>query len=124
MYTCNVCKKELVIELYPDFASSGMWCKHCGVNFSNPNINFKKIPVALVYLVEIWNDYWDDISSNIDTDSVYFEQIQERINAAGYYLAGEIGQYYHCEFDEEKSKIFSLKKELAKAKRANKRGSL
>jgi len=109
MYKCSVCKKELVIELYPDFASSGMWCKRCGINFANPKKSFKEIPTGLINLVEIWNDYWDDVSSNIKKDSLFFEQIQNIINSAGYYLANEINQYYPCEFNEEKSKIFCLK---------------
>jgi len=109
MHTCHVCKKELVIELYPDFASSGMWCKRCGVNFSNPKKDFEKIPVGLINLVEIWNDYWDDVSSTVAKNSIFLEQIQDRINSAGYFLANEISQYYPCEFNEEKSKIFCLK---------------
>jgi len=109
MHRCHVCKKELVIELYPDFASSGMWCKQCGINFANPKKDFKEIPLGLIYLVEIWNDYWDDVSSNIRKDSLFLEQIQEGINVAGYYLANAISQYYPCEFAEEKSKIFCLK---------------
>lgn len=109
MHICHVCKKELVIQLYPDFASSAMWCKKCGINFANPKNTFKKIPEGLILLVQIWNDYWDYVCSNIGKDSIYFEQLQNTIDSAGYFLATEIGQYYPCEFEQEKSEILILK---------------
>jgi hypothetical protein len=112
MYSCPFCKKELVIELFPDFSSSGMWCKACGINFSNPKKTFKKVPLGLIDLVIIWNDYWDNTVSNIGKDSIFFEQLQTKFNSAGYFLAEKIGQYYPCEFSEEKSEIYSLKEQF------------
>jgi hypothetical protein len=112
MHVCHVCKKELVIEIYPDYASSAMWCKQCGVNFANPKKEFRKIPIGLIYLIQIWNDYWDNTCSNIEKDSFYLDKIQQEFNCAGYFLAEKLSQYYPCEFDEEKSKIYSLKDSL------------
>jgi hypothetical protein len=94
---CKLCKENLVLELYPDYGSSGIWCKNCGLNFANPKNNFPMIQNEIIDLVEGWNLLWDlaqdDPALNRDEFSILFVNM-------GKCLSNFVNMYYPCEFNE------------------------
>lgn len=99
MIKCPVCNKIVLIRLMPDYASSGMWCHHCGVGYGDPLETFSKIPKGLVDLVDGWNWLWEIASDNKDINREHFEKI---FRSMGKELASQVNAYYNCVFDETK----------------------
>lgn len=102
---CDVCKQS--IEIIPDFASSGVWCSHCGICHGNPKETFPDIPSELFDRVEFWNDVWVMASSN----PLYAtEKIESWIIEMGEDLSYTLNEYIHCLYFSKKSRIFKNSK--------------
>lgn len=86
------CKKEIKLQIFPDYCSSGIWCLNCGCMLNN----IANIPEGLINLCGIWNDLWDDqINHKEYNNDDYFVNIYM---STGKYLCELINQYCYCEF--------------------------
>lgn len=105
---CN--HKNKTIKLFPDFSSSGVWCE-CGCSFGDPVEEFPYIPEGIFELVQLWNNYWDDVCfkdhpsylDGVTEKAISFHQ--SRINKMGQELSKIISKYHPCVFEEERSRI-------------------
>jgi hypothetical protein len=100
------CKVHKSIRLNPDFTSSGIECGDCGIVFGNPINTFPLLPAGLIYLIEIWNDYWDYCSSNENLDRDGVLAVEYNICMAGLELEKIINQYYPCHSNIKNWKLF------------------
>jgi len=86
---CDNCKKTISLCLYPDYCSSGIWCKHCGVNYADPILTFSDLPQNLVEDIQEWNDFCMSDNRN--------EIVDRFLISIGHILADWMSQYYKCE---------------------------
>lgn len=108
MWSCDHKNKKII--LYPDFSSSGVWCE-CGAGFGDPIKKFTHVPEGVFELVQLWNNYWDDVSfkdhpsylNGVNPDAIDYHQY--RINKMGRELSKIISRYHPCSFDEENSMV-------------------
>ena len=109
---CN--HKNKAIHLYPDFSSTGVWCE-CGISFGDPKEDFPSIPEGVFELVQLWNNYWDDVcfrdhpSYSDGVSDKVVKRHQDRINIMGRELSKIISKYHPCLFVENNAKIFFTK---------------
>jgi hypothetical protein len=94
MITCLSCHKDILIKLMPDYASSGMWCGHCGIGYSNPKDDFPLIPDGLVVLVYGWNWFWE--SAMNEKNNINKQHFVETFRTMGKELAKQINEFYPC----------------------------
>jgi hypothetical protein len=99
-----LCNKEIIIELKPDFDSSGLWCVFCGINFANPKNQFPNIPDELLNLIEGWNWFWELAVDN--DEPINKEHFKEVFRKMGIELAFQVNKFYACLFDEERKILF------------------
>lgn len=105
---CN--HKNKTIMIYPDFSSSGVWCE-CGTSFGNPKSKFSHVPEGIFELVQLWNDYWEEVSFNDHSsylDGVTLEVIkyhENRLVSMGKELYKIISKYNSCIFVEDNVRI-------------------
>ena len=89
---CEVCKKETVLELMPDYSSSGIWCNNCGVNYANPKESLSLLPDWLIRFIQGWNDIWE-LSVQKEVNPLKFTTPIDQI---GRQLLEYINKYYEC----------------------------
>lgn len=87
------------ILLFPDYASSGLWCS-CGLSIANP-IEDLFVPRNIIELVDLWNSYWEAC----DNDGIKNEYAINQIISTGRILREMISEYIPCEFLEERCKF-------------------
>lgn len=109
---CNHTNKKIL--LFPDFSSTGVWCE-CGCSIGNPKEFYPNISEGLFDMIQLWNDYWDDVCfvdhpSYIDgVTPEILKYHQDKIDSIGEELADIISEKYQaCSFLKERSKIFCL----------------
>ena len=101
---CNVCKQPLVINLYPDFSSSGMWCDFCGVNFADPKISFPHIPSKLIDFIQDWVNLWDS-ACHTEHGIINDKSYEDDFRNMGKTLETLLEEYQPCIFIEKSIKI-------------------
>jgi len=101
---CDICEKELVINLYPDFSSSGMWCNNCGVNFANPKTEFPHVPSELIDLIANWVSLWED-ASYTQHGTINDKSYEDDLRNMGKTLAVLLEEHQPCVFIEKNIKI-------------------
>lgn len=101
---CDVCKNEIVLKLFPDYTSSGIWCAHCGVCHSDPSLSLPLLPKALVNMIDGWNWMWEmamDAENKINKE--HFEEVFKKM---GEELARQVSEYYVCYYPEDNPPVF------------------
>lgn len=68
------------LVIFPDYSSTGVWCDQCGIGFVRPGETFPSVPSGLFDIADVWNAYWDRVSSSGVGDTDF---IQELINSSG-----------------------------------------
>jgi|GEM_PF-5644687 len=96
------CKHER-IELYPDYASSGMWCADCELGFGNPIKEFPLIPKGLLSLIVGWNDLWELATEN--QTQIFIKTFDNLLIKMGLELAAQVSKYYPCKCSIKRTKI-------------------
>lgn len=96
---CSVCGCDLMIEIFPDYASSGMWCATCGVSYGDPKASLKMIPPELSDMVDGWNLMWEMAMEDKNLNKENFIRI---FNVMGNELARQINEYVQCFYDDSK----------------------
>jgi hypothetical protein len=100
MMTCSKCNNAIYIELMPDYASSGFWCKYCGMSFADPKNDLPYLSSGIIDLVEGWNLLWElGTGTSIELNKPNFEILFRKM---GKKLEGLVGLNYLCIFDETK----------------------
>jgi hypothetical protein len=94
---CPVCGKEVRLKLFPELSSSGLWCKHCGVNYGDPCETFPDLPRGLVSLIEGWNYLWDIGNTNHYIKGYY----KDMLAYIGMELSLQLYAYYPNIFSSE-----------------------
>jgi hypothetical protein len=104
-YTCLACEKKIVIDLFPDFSSSALWCSNpgCGCEISDPVKSLSKLPKRTLALIEMWNGFWDMQMTNSQYNHEYFKILFDDV---GSYLAQEINKEYECKFERNNESNF------------------
>jgi hypothetical protein len=97
---CEDCCNSL--DLFPDYASSGLWCSKCGIGVGDPHEDFPDIPERIFREIEFWNQMWDMASSYEDYN---ISAIEDEITLYGYRLAEKLSRYIPCEFLPLNSKL-------------------
>jgi hypothetical protein len=100
MAKCSVCDKDVLINLVPDYASTGFWCGCCGVSYGQPGKDFPLIPDALITLVYGWNWLWESAVWASATSGINKEYFTEVFRKMGKELARQVNEFYPCVFDE------------------------
>jgi hypothetical protein len=100
--TCPICEKKVVLELVPDFCSSALWCTNpkCGCPVLYDDL--PKLSEETISLIEIWNHFWMNQSTNHDINAREFKRVCVNV---GSHLAEEINKEYECRFDENKADV-------------------
>ena len=97
---CKNCCTSL--KLFPDYASSSLWCSKCGVGVGNPHLTFPNVPENIFEEINFWNNMWDIASSYKEYN---IPAIEDEITLWGLKLAEKLNRYVPCEFDFENSKL-------------------
>jgi hypothetical protein len=100
---CSSCKDEIVLKIFPDYSSSGIWCAHCGVNHGDPSISLPLLPKGLVDLIDGWNLLWEMAMEDKSLNMDYFEK---RFKSMGNELARQVSKYYSCYYPEDNPPVF------------------
>lgn len=101
------CKVHNSIRLNPDFTSSGIECGDCKISFGRPAKVFPLLPLGLVSLIQIWNDYWSYCSyEKMDDDGK--ARAENDIFMAGLELEKIINQYYTCHSNTKNWRLFQV----------------
>jgi hypothetical protein len=102
-FTCRVCGKKNVVELYPDYSELPFWCANPKCGFPIDRDDLPKLDDQIISLADIWNQFWISQSENRGMGTEEFERVFLNV---GSHLAEEISKKYECKFDPDKATVF------------------
>lgn len=99
---CEVCKNPTAISLSPDYCSTGMWCKGCGVEVTGEDTD---LSAGLVALIQGWNDLWmETCCTESKCDTEYYHDL---LIQSGEELAKYVRHHHPCTvriiFDDDRT---------------------
>lgn len=99
MYSHNCIRKNVESTLFilPDYASTGIWCKECGMNLGRKTLI--NLPEWLFDFLELWNTHWS-LYVGDKKEEMFFEIHRQKYIKVGQELNNLINFYYPCEFEE------------------------